>query len=810
MADGCLLDNNLPAGFQLDQPPQLASSEAPSGGENLPAGFELDSEKYGSLGQQAKAGLEGLAEGVLGPIAPLVETRVLGVDPEAMRGRKEENPWTHGVAQAVGFTGSMFTGVGEGALVAHAGEAATKALGLGLEGAGALSKIGSGATRAATEMALLQAGDETSKMIEQDPEQSLGSAAANVGLAGILGVVGGGAIGAISPLWKATVGDRAGQFLEDLKGRINYRLNTPDLVHVAGDELATYHKNLKEMADEVYGATGLKQRDIAKAVPAELNDKIMEQAANNAEKLQATIDKMEADSYRYPKRLVENLKEDYNQWLQQAANPEATPIDIFNATQELKQTVQGYSKFEKMIAPTAEEYKFVQQSKSLAHGLRSDLEDSAVWGKAADRQKEINKAFSQFLPALKDFESKFTSKIGGEPVVDMTKVQTLKNQTGKPSGNTRRTMLQNFLDSAEKYRATIAESHSNLGLENPFPNTSLSATHGFLGELSPGAIVADKLIDKGLANVAGQTVGGGIGAGVGSLLGHPAIGFLAGEHAIGPLMTSILPSIVKPMMENPTFSEGLKAAADYGISVIKGEKLFNQASKNFFRSGSELLPERYMPSDRGRLLLEKSLSEQEEDPQRSFGVGGNVAHYLPDHGTQIAATAAIATNYLNSLKPKPIPTGGILDSKAAIPAGEKANYNRALDIAQQPLIVLKHIKEGTLLPQDITTLKTIFPGAYQKMVDQLTHQMTEHLASGGVIPYKQRLGLSMFLGQPVDSTLSSQSMINIMTSASPPPRENVPTQKKSGGQATATARNKVAKGFMTPSQAAEARKIAND
>ena len=75
-------------------------------------------------------------------MAPLAE-RALGVSPEAIRGRKEANPVTHGVAEAGTFLGSLLTGTGEAALVGKVGEEV--AAKFGLQGATSLlGRVGAG------------------------------------------------------------------------------------------------------------------------------------------------------------------------------------------------------------------------------------------------------------------------------------------------------------------------------------------------------------------------------------------------------------------------------------------------------------------------------------------------------------------------------------------------------------------------------------------------------------------------------------------------------------------------------------------
>ncbi len=106
-----------------DDSAQQAKASAPAQDQGAQPSFDSlqdDSEKYGSPGQQIAAGLEGIAKGVAGPLAPAAELATGITTPEAIRGRAEANPWTHGLGEAAGFAGSaLIPGLGEANLAAQ-------------------------------------------------------------------------------------------------------------------------------------------------------------------------------------------------------------------------------------------------------------------------------------------------------------------------------------------------------------------------------------------------------------------------------------------------------------------------------------------------------------------------------------------------------------------------------------------------------------------------------------------------------------------------------------------------------------------
>lgn len=790
---------------------QLAS--ALSQGYEVAAPEEIqatkDEQTYGGTGQQVLSALEGAGEGATFGLSTGLE-RAVGVKPEDIQGRRRTNPGASAVGNVAGMVGSSFIPVvGEANLLEKAGMGAAQAVGLGAEAikdGSLLAKIGGGSVRGATEMALMQAGDENSKLLSGDPETTAQSVAANIGLSSVLGAGGGAALGAVSPLWKSMGDTKLGQMIEDFKGRIKEHLNNPNPVENVSEELSNYHKNITDMADEVYGATGLKAQEISKLMPPDMNQKITDQAGALSAKAQDVLDEMKKKPSSYPARLSSKLEDDLNQF-NSVLSEAKTPEQIFNASQDLKQTLQGYSKFDKFVKPVDEAYDFVQKAKSLGFEFRSALEDSDVWGKAAERQQAINKAFKEYLPALNDFQKRFTTTIGGpmgDRIVDPAKINTYMNQLGKPSAEIKQEMLKNFLDASEKYKSVLADTHSNLGLENPVPPSSLNMTRQTLKEVTPGARIADTLIKKGLANVAGQGLGAIVGGGVGHMVGAGGIGALVGEHALGPFFSSILPAITKPLLKSEASGEGLKAATEYGLSAIKAAQITRRATGAIFKSGAEVLPSRMVADEKGRNKLDEKIQAFQQNPNEMLNVGGKTGHYLPAHGQEIGAVSARAVNYLNSIRPstkQPSP----LDKPIKPTPEQSEAYHRQLDIAEQPLRVLQRIKDGSLVPQDLVTLKTIYPALYQNLTSQIMVHMNDHLTDEEPIPYHTKMALSMFFGSPLDSTMTPSALQSTQFMA---PQQQAQQQHAEGMKQKGSMKNvgKLAQGIATQGQNREMQK----
>jgi hypothetical protein len=307
-----------------------------------------------------------------------------------------------------------------------------------------------------------------------------------------------------------------------------------------------------------------------------------------------------------------------------------------------------------------------------------------------------------------------------------------------------------------------------------------------------------------IANLLGEVTAFGAGAAVGNAVGIPIIGGVLGfaaERALaGPLT-----ALAKPFAKRIAGLDAAGAAYDYVYTAQQGQKKLSNAVLSFFEDAGKTVQfkDLAMPSSASRDELEKSL-EQAGDMNNAINIGAPIAHYLPDHTTGAAEMTANAINYFKALKPTQ-PINHPLDTPPPVDKYAQEKYNRALDIAQQPLLVLDYAKKGTITTNDVATLKTIYPGLYNGMVTKLQNGLIEAKAKDTPISYTQRLGLSTLTGMPMDTTLTQNSMQAIINSVPqrPTPQGAQGGRRKPSSQTSKTM-EKVDSMYQTPLQAREA------
>lgn len=247
----------------------------------------------------------------------------------------------------------------------------------------------------------------------------------------------------------------------------------------------------------------------------------------------------------------------------------------------------------------------------------------------------------------------------------------------------------------------------------------------------------------------------------------------------------------------PVSASAFKSAVEFIQSTAKGENLLAKGTKALFTAGREVLPESFHPSEAERTKLDKAVAALQKDPMKMANLGGNLGHYMPEHTDALSATATRAVAYLAKLRPDEESRRLPLDGKLPASAAAKANYNSALNIAQQPLTVLSKAKVGSLTPSDVGHLKAMYPEVHARMSQKVMSEMATAADKGEIIPYKTRIGLSLLLGQAVDSSLTPASIL----AAQPKPKPNEQAPGMNGSAPSKPgALAKLPSTYMTPNQ----------
>lgn len=285
-----------------------------------------------------------------------------------------------------------------------------------------------------------------------------------------------------------------------------------------------------------------------------------------------------------------------------------------------------------------------------------------------------------------------------------------------------------------------------------------AVAHGLLGlmkNVGHAKMVEPEKHHKTMEKIKGHLAENDHRKAAGMLHGHPLAGSVSKDN-LNHIMNRLGPALTA-VDHNPP---ALRSSIDYLNSAIKGHDSLGNHMKNLL--GREKLSVDH--DEKSVEQLKAHLENLQENPEKILETGGQLGHYLPDHAAGLGALTSTAVEYLNDLKPK-TPQMAPMDDPTPPDKYEMAAYERHLSIAQQPLMILRHVKDGTLIPKDITTLQILYPALYKSMAEKAGEALIEAKTKEREIPYFQKQSLAMLIDQPLDSTMTPMSMQAIIKSA---------------------------------------------
>lgn len=721
-------------------------------------------------------GLEAFARGALSRPVVAAAQKALGVTPEESKIRETGLGGTATAIELLGLAGPAVASLGaagaarlgigaaakaiaplatlgeftQAGLLTKAGQAAVK--GLGVKGAVAAPAVAMG-----IENALFAVADETAKAIEGNPNAAQ-QALYNVGMSGVLGTVTGGALGKVGDLWKTKYGPKYKSFMSDFSGRIkdHTKGNIP-----AADAVGTELQAIVDSADEatglITGAQGLKRQEIAKLLPNVADEKITNQASKAFSDISDYLEKVVKEPGTYRVQGTRMIREARDKLLDEITRPGATAADVFFSLDNFKQTIGPLGKFDPRFMGAAQK-PGTGAINDLYRVIKNNLEDETVWGVAATRQKEINKAASEFFKTVKDLKSVAMSKgPGGEWVVNPDKLNTLINQSKKGKAEIKQNVLNNFLDATENLYDTIDKIDAKFGVSSGIERPTMTASRAVSQKLTPGMRAADFIYQEAI-NSAATTGGGYVGYKVGKTTQIPGmewLGALFGSQALEPVLKKVLPVLIKPMSGVGATAGSVRAASQLIGAVANGQNLSKLAADALFLKDKEV-PVKYVNTKQLE-SIDKKAREVQADPSSLLELNSDLGQVLPEQSFSLASASIQALNYLNSKRPVFKQTN-VLDPEIPPNKEQMASYYRTLEIAQNPLVIMRRIKDDTLRSSDVVDLQNMYPDLYNDMTTKIMGAMINYTSKGQRVPYKLKKQLSLFAGQPLGTDLTPQAI----------------------------------------------------
>lgn len=322
-------------------------------------------------------------------------------------------------------------------------------------------------------------------------------------------------------------------------------------------------------------------------------------------------------------------------------------------------------------------------------------EAAATWGRMMDAAKRITNEIEQ--------SSKNTSQ-----KLDVEDLRTLFEKADAATGTAR-----------ERAAVTLAKA----GLEG----RTLLSSHPII---SPTASIAQQAAGK--IPMVGGTLRTMINIGKGAVSVPRTVAVLASLERTGAKVGKKIDTLASTLVR-----AGVKAG-----NIAREEVLAGLASEfahdlprakiDFTRQADQI---RTLAGDPAAMM--QSLDELTDD----------LHEHAPDTAQAIGLAHVRGVMFLASKLPQP-PPARPLGPKWEPSRAEIAQFQRYAVAVDEPLSILKQASAGTLTPEGVEAVKTVYPDLYESMQTKVIEALTRHPD----VPYRSRQMLGMLLGMDLDGS----------------------------------------------------------
>jgi len=357
-----------------------------------------------------------------------------------------------------------------------------------------------------------------------------------------------------------------------------------------------------------------------------------------------------------------------------------------------------------------------------------------------------------------------------------------------------------IVDKAERFLAKFAEGTEAGAMGTPVSSTVAKGIQGYLASKLPfhsvtGDLFSYDLMKKWL---------------------YPQLEKITGR-TFGKLDDYANDAIINALLKENTFS--IPTVMRYGRTIAQGMKSTLPAIEALFKSGTSkeivprasdaLLEAMHQNVEEGTPQLQMQDQLQKNNGVQGFAEGGEVAepetnHFAnvyPEHNVLLNQAKGRIYQYLNAIRP--LPDAQKLPFDEPIKDSDKErSYKKALHLAVNPLHILNHIHRGDLTPEDMQHFTSLYPEVHRFLAKKLTDRIFDAQMNDEKPKYGKRQAMSLFLGTPLDSSMTPESIQAAqMSFASKAMRTPQPQQSKKKPSGSKASLGKSAASYFTDDQA---------
>lgn len=773
-------------------------TQAPQGTEVPP---EIDQwleqqrqeDKYGGIGGGLASLATGAASGATLGLSNVALTKTGLMDEKTLKALQEVNPGLY----TTGELGGAFTPGGAASLIGKAGKATYQ----GLKAINAIKGIGEATAAArvlggAADVAAHAAGSAVegaayagiSNSLNEyalgDPDLNAEKIMGHFGNGALIGGLFGAALKSASIGAPEAVGaakDAINKIHDIIAGNgqgeeslISKALDVISPEGKLSDAFANRAKNLDvdQMGELVQNTTGglnriknnistaiknlnmqIRPEETKALIDTASKEKVLTSTQDVIDDIKNTSQKMIDNPGLYDSHAVASLEK----WRQQLVNnlTDASPEMRFLVLKEIK---QGIGNWGAGIAKTATHADTRNELMGLSGRIGDILKNPDIFGFAGAAYHAHDEILSQVYdffppqgsklsPKAKEFKNLFLNSVGE---FAPNKIKKFLANSDLPGGQRAKELLDEWFELQKKLPEHLENTYANVPNEL-WDQHKLSGLSDSLKNTQGDVAAAQQKYTETLQNQKGAKLGlrdlmlGGLAA------AHPLLGGLAfvGDLASRPIEYINKLAEVERILGKA--SDGVNRAA---------KSIFIPTLKAIGKVKGPLIQQITAPSVEDHMKLRDKFSQLNQNPslmadklnaatEHLHSVAPNMAEGL--QGAMIKANQFLASKMPYNAQISPF------EEEHEPSKSEIANFENYHQIVENPKMAFEQIKDGTIGPETIETLSTVYPKQYEEMKHAVLKEVTDKVASKTPIPYRLKQSISYFLGTPIDAGMTHEA-----------------------------------------------------
>lgn len=756
--------------------------------------FESDEDKYGGVTGALKAFGLGTFSGATLGLSNLALTKSGLVNPETIKGLQEENP----ISNIAGEIGSVFIPGGAIGLIGKAGKAtyqgtkaikAIKEMSVASKVLGGAADIGAHALGSAVEGAIYAGvGNSINEYALGDPNLNGEKILANFGNGALFGgafgaVLKGASIGAPEAVNAAKksrdwlIGTGKGddslmsKIIEKLPEAANPNKTVSEawknrIANLGVDQRGEIVKETTEHINTFWNniSSGLKYLN-EKIRPAERDElinasapslKVIQDARQGLiDKMNQTIETIKSNPHIYHQGPGAQL-ELQRLGIVNAMGEDLAPAQIMKRLQEAKQNLQKIG-YDAGSASAAESRTLI---KGITNDFRDVLHNPDVFGLAGSAQAEhdnmLHNIYQFISPNARkttEFQKAFMKKTGSGDsakwVFDNKKMKSFLKNYGTPEGAVNEQMFNEFMDTVKGLPEHLDNTFASVPNELWENNAKFNKLSENINSTAEKVSNAQAKYLEATNNSKGSSLGLKDLVVGGTVLSHPVLGGLAAAYDLSQRPIEYINKLagVERLLNELTNNIGKGAKSIFtpaieAVSKVKGPLIRN--------------------STEDHKAVHKDLTALMGDPNAmidKLNESTGILHDTAPDTTQGLQQAMIrGVQFLSTKLPSPQEVSPFDKDEYEPSQSQLQDFNRYYSVVEDPTIIFDHLKDGTIGKEDIETLSTVYPSLYGEMKQAVLNEAINTMAKKEKIPYQTKLAVSMFLGEPIDKSFSSQAI----------------------------------------------------